>query len=151
MSGTNTNCPSPVTPRAERRRFGDWLTLLCRYVLAAVFLMAAITKITDLRGFQDQFLLRTLLPEWSSLVVVHWLPWLELTCGACLVFGYAVREATLIILLLLVLFIAYNLTVPAEVDCGCFLFFPGSTAVSFWVPLRNAILIGCSLQVVRSA
>ncbi len=138
-----------MTPIANWGRFRGWLTLLCRCVLAAVFLMAAITKITDLRTFEDQFLLRTRLPEMFALVVVHWLPWLELTCGACLVFGCGVREATLIILLLLVLFIAYSVTEPADVDCGCLLFFiPSPPTGSLWGLLRNAILIVCSLQVI---
>jgi uncharacterized membrane protein YphA (DoxX/SURF4 family) len=150
MSGTSTTCPSPATPSADPARLRAWLTHLCRFVLAAVFLMAGITKITDPHGFEDPFLLRTPLPEWLSLVIVRWLPWLELTCGACLVSGYAVREASLIVLLLLVLFIAYSVIVPADADCSCFLFFfPDRSTVPFSGLLRNAILILCGFQVIR--
>src|SRR5258708_4499747 len=97
MTGNDTTCPSPAPRRAERR----WLTRACRFVLAAVFLMAAVTKLSNLPGFQSQFLVHSPLPEWPALLIAHWLPWLELTCGVCLGIGVAVREAALCIVVLL--------------------------------------------------
>src|SRR5438270_1320942 len=69
------------------------LSLVCRYILAAVFLMAAVTKIANLRGFAYQLDLHSGLPEDLSVVIAAVLPWLELTCGLCLALGRAVREA----------------------------------------------------------
>lgn len=119
----------------------------CRYVLAAVFLMAAVTKITDLQGFADRILLHSGLPPWIGLPVVWMLPWLELVCGLCLVLGYAVHEAATIAILLLVAFLGYALTHDAERDCGCFLFFSAapSTPVG-WQIVRNILLLLCAVR-----
>lgn len=136
--------PSPEPPGADRSR----LSLVCRFVLAAVFLMAAVTKITDLRGFEAQVLPRSPLPEWLGLAAVRILPWLELTCGACLLAGYAVREAALFCALMLVLFIVHALAVPADADCGCFLFPPlTQSGRGWWLPVRNSVFLLCAVRV----
>src|SRR5690348_12827335 len=146
MTGNDTTCPSPEPPHADGSRLATWLTRVCRFVLAAVFLMAAITKLTNLRGFQAQFLLASPLPDEPALLIAHWLPWLELTCGLCLVLGVAIREAALCVVILLFLFLTYRLLVPAEVDCRCFLF-PSPALVDgpLWTTFRNGLLILCGL------
>jgi uncharacterized membrane protein YphA (DoxX/SURF4 family) len=120
----------------------------CRIVLAAVFLMAAISKITDLCGFEDQILSRSALPDLVGLLVVKILPWLELTCGVCLALGYAVREAAACCSFLLVLFLIATFRDPVEADCGCFLFPTlAPPGWSWWLPARNGLLLCCGLYV----
>jgi hypothetical protein len=63
------------------------------------------------------------LPPALGRTVGLFVPWLELTCGFCLVFGWAVRETAVIVALLLLAFLAYGLVHPAAGDCGC-LFLP---------------------------
>ena len=58
MSGTDTACPPPKAAPPERRGWVRWADFLCRYLLAAVFLMAGVTKVTDLRRFEDQVVLQ---------------------------------------------------------------------------------------------
>ena len=57
---------------------------VARPTLAVVFLMAGITKVTDLHGFADEVLVHSGLPYSVGRVVAVALPWLELTCGMCL-------------------------------------------------------------------
>ena len=153
MAGTNgipTDCPAPTAEdrSVSARRLAAALASGCRFVLAAVFLMAAITKITDLHGFADQVLLRSGLPYAIAFVTAAFLPWLELTCAACLVFGKAVREAGLVLAILLVGLVIYSFSHLGEPDCGCWVF-PriGTQTVWWWPPTRNLLLLLCSLPV----
>jgi uncharacterized membrane protein YphA (DoxX/SURF4 family) len=117
-------------------------------VVAAVFLMAALTKITDLTGFEGQVILHANLPGPVEWVVIHGLPWLELTCGTFLALGYGQREAAAVTALLLGAFLVHGLFHYAERDCACFLF-PSLLPPEqpWWQPLRNLMLIVASIIV----
>jgi uncharacterized membrane protein YphA (DoxX/SURF4 family) len=148
MSGSNTVSRPTEAPGAEPSRLLKALTLLCRLALAAVFLMAGVTKVTDLHGFEDRVLLLSRLPESLSLAVARCLPWLELTCGTCLALGYAVREAALIVSVLLLAFLGFHLLNPAGRGCDCFLFpRPVSSAGPWWPPVRDGFLLLCAVHV----
>jgi putative oxidoreductase len=113
----------------------------CRYALAVVFLMAAITKITDLAAFEDQVHADVGLPHLLDRAVGIVLPWLELTCGAALLLNVAAREAALIVSFLLVCFVVYGLTRIHEPDCGCFLFPAQRSLGGWWPPVRDFLLL----------
>jgi putative oxidoreductase len=120
---------------------------VCRWVLAVVFLMAGVTKVTDLPGFADFVRLHSGLPDSVGLVVAAVLPWLELTCGACLLLGCAVREAAVLLVILLSLLLVYSLLHLHEPDCGCFVFpRPQAYILWWWPPLRNALLLVCAVR-----
>jgi putative oxidoreductase len=125
------------------------LSLGCRYVLAAVFLMAAVTKITDLSGFADEIVLHSDLAYYPATVVAAVLPWLELTCGVCLALGVAVREAALILSVLLLALLCYAVTHLGQADCHCFLFPTRTQESIWWPPLRNGLLLFCALWTCR--
>ncbi len=148
MSGISRDFPSTEPPRAKRR-WPAALDLGCRCALAVVFLMAGVSKVTDLRGFEDQVILHTPLPIEVGLLVAHFLPWLELTCGACLALGRAVREAALLTGVLLLLFLVYGLLYRGDADCGCFLF-PVLREVQapWWLPARDLVLFLCSVRLI---
>jgi uncharacterized membrane protein YphA (DoxX/SURF4 family) len=149
MNGSTDNCPSSAPSRANSRPWKSAvLTTVCRYVLAAVFLMAALTKITDPEGFRLRVLQDAHLPLDLARVMIWVLPWLELTCGVCLALGYAVREAALFVSILLVLFLIHSLVNMREADCGCFLTPLPEPALSWWPPMRNALLLGCGIRVL---
>jgi uncharacterized membrane protein YphA (DoxX/SURF4 family) len=110
--------------------------------------MAGVTKVTDLHGFADFIRLHSDLPYSAGLVVAAVLPWLELTCGACLLLGYAVREAALLLVILLSVLLVYSFLHLNEPDCGCFIFpRPQALTWSWWPPLRNALLLLCAIRV----
>ena len=125
------------------------IRLGCRYVLAAVFLMAAVTKITDLSGFTDEMVLHSGMPYYPALAVAAILPWLELTCGLCLALGYGVREAALILVLLLLALLCYSVTHLGQTDCHCFLFPTRTPEWKLWPTIRNSLLLACALVTCR--
>jgi putative oxidoreductase len=143
MNGTTTACPPPA-PAVDRLAWPmKLLAYGCRFVLAAVFLMAALSKLANPHEFSDRLLLHSHIPHGLGVVVVAVLPWLELTCGICLALGYAVREAALILTVLLVLFVVYLLAFAGETPCGCFVFMPAASKSSpMWLQLvRDVVLL----------
>jgi hypothetical protein len=125
------------------------LNAACRYLAAAIFLMAAVTKITDLDQFSDQLIQHSDFPTWVSQPVVAVLPWLELTCGFCLLSGWALREAAVVGAVLLVAFTLYLLVLRPETDCGCLLF-PATVPPRIHLPAllaRNVLVLSCCLRV----
>jgi len=164
MSGANTSCPSPAKEAKPSRPWaGAAFVLVGRYLLGVIFLMAAVSKIVNFRNFESQVLLHSPLPEALakilpsgniplsfsiiriSLVI---LPWLELTCGLCLILGRAVREAALIIALLLSTFIIQALIFRSN-DCHCFFIPALNSALPWWSHVvRDALLLSCGLYLV---
>ena len=149
-SGTQMGYPAPtvedrqVVPRGWRSAS----RLLCRGVLAGVFLMAAITKITDMHSFIHMVQTRSGLPYQVALAIGAFLPWLELTCAGCLLLGKAIREASIILAVLLVGLLAYSLTHLGEPDCGCWVFPKvGTESIRGWPALRNSLLLLCCVRV----
>lgn len=148
MSGSTADCPasSQASEPPPPSRTLQILTICCRYLLAAIFLMAALTKITDLNAFSDRLVLHSGLPYRLAVVVAATLPWLELTCGFCLALGLAVREAAVIISILLLGFLAESLIQPSEADCACWLFPKALEPANRWPwsVVRNGVLLICS-------
>lgn len=151
MSGPPATSPSPgVLGKAGNFRVLVLLRHLCRLLLAVVFLMAAVTKITRPHDFIDGLILHSRLPLWLAWPAGVYLPWLELTCGFCLLLGVAQREAALLLSLLLVFFLAWPLFQQGSGECGCFLF-PralGPLNEGWGALLRNLSLLGCSSWLV---
>ena len=162
MNGADSNCPLPVkAAKGNSAKIQNLISVVCRYLVGAVFLMAGVSKIVNLREFESQVLLHSDFPHLlarlisnaplsfriAQLVVVL-LPWLELTCGLCLVFKWAVRESAAIAALLLSLFIVQTLANPAD-ECHCF-FLPKamSTLPTWWHVLRDAVLLIGSLYLI---
>jgi uncharacterized membrane protein YphA (DoxX/SURF4 family) len=123
MNGSITTSPSPAcvsnSPKpCPGRRL---LHLFCRYLIGGVFLLAAVTKITEPLVFVERLELHSGLPLFLARAVGIYLPWLELTCGFCLVLGVAVREAAVLLVGLLLVFLGVGLLQPTA-DCGCLVF-----------------------------
>ena len=100
-----------------------WLTIRVQFVLAAVFVVAAVGKIADPPGFAHEILNYALVPGVAVNAMAIALPWLELVCGLALFVGLARRSAARILGLLLVVFaisLSINLVRKRPVDCGCF-------------------------------
>lgn len=77
---------------------------------------------TGLQDSFDQLVLHSRMPLRLAWLVTIFLPWLELTCGFCLVQGAAVREAAVLLSLPLELLLAWPLFQPDAAECGRLLF-----------------------------
>jgi uncharacterized membrane protein YphA (DoxX/SURF4 family) len=142
--------PSTPTPSANGRGVAlGWFVFVCRLGLAALFFMAALTKITDLAGFEERLVLHSPLPTGVATATARYLPWLELTLAFCLLLKWGHREAALVSALLLVAFLVYTAMSPTA-DCGCLLF-PAFEAApdKKWLYVRDGLALIGAVVVTR--
>jgi uncharacterized membrane protein YphA (DoxX/SURF4 family) len=100
-----------------------WLTIRVQLALGAIFVIAALPKITDPPSFAHMIYNYRLLP--SSLINLSALtmPWVELLAGVALILGVwraAARTITGLLLATFIIAISINLTRDNAIDCGCF-------------------------------
>jgi uncharacterized membrane protein YphA (DoxX/SURF4 family) len=152
MLGSIVDSPSPESAASEPKPgpLVKTFRALCLVILVAVFLMSGASKLIDPAAFADRLVLHDGLPSPWALAIAAVLPWLELVCGLCLAVGYAVREAAAILAVLLVALLGYSLFHLGDSDCRCF-FFPQLLPATpwWWPPLRNLLLLACSVAVAR--
>lgn len=104
------------------RELVDAAALAFRFILAFVFLAAAVPKLAGRREFQRAVANFGLLPRRLVGPVAAVLPPMELVCAAALLVGFAVTPIALAAAVLLILFglaIAVNLARGRQIDCGC--------------------------------
>jgi uncharacterized membrane protein YphA (DoxX/SURF4 family) len=153
MSGLTRDSPAKGSPTTEVRRPWRWLAAGCRFVVAGVFLAAAVPKVTDLGQFESRLLMHSQLGHWlppaTVTAIAYTLPWLELICGFCLFVGHAPREMGILAIILLACFLVYSLVIPADRDCGCFLYAPeGQSQWGMWHPILNGVLLLSAIPIV---
>jgi uncharacterized membrane protein YphA (DoxX/SURF4 family) len=139
-------------------RPADWVALLARLIIGAVFIYMGVQKtlhpVEFLKLIRQYEIFQN---HWALNLVASTLPWFEIFCGLLLMFGVAVRGTALVMVTMLVPFtIAVLLRALAiqksgglpfcsiKFDCGC-----GGGAV-FICPkiLENLLLTGASLALV---
>lgn len=97
--------------------------LFARLVLGFVFVYAGAEKISNPESFALSILNYKLFPLWLINFNAIILPWIELTTGVFLIFGITVKENSMIIFTLLIIFniaIIISLARGLNIDCGCF-------------------------------
>jgi uncharacterized membrane protein YphA (DoxX/SURF4 family) len=107
----------------KRALLSPWLSIRVQFILAAVFVVAAISKIADPPGFAHQLHNYRLLPDSALNAFALVLPWLELLAGLALFVGLWRRTAAGIIAALLLVFtgaLGINLARRHPIDCSCF-------------------------------
>lgn len=100
-----------------------WLSLAVRLGLAAVWLAAGGTKITDLAGNVRSVRAYRLFPDGLAQLIGSGQPFVEVALGLLLLVGLGVRACSVLSALLLVIFIAGIVSAAARglrIDCGCF-------------------------------
>jgi putative oxidoreductase len=100
-----------------------WLTIRVQIALGAIFVVAAIPKLTDPPSFAHMIYNYRILPAGLINISALIMPWVEVLCGLALILGVWTRSARTIIALLLVTFIlaiSWNLLRGNAIDCGCF-------------------------------
>lgn len=135
-------------------RYATLLYLICRLAVGATFIYAALGKWGDAQALARIIDGYGLLPAWAVGPATMILPWLELTTGAALVFGFFEAPAAVILMLLeVVYFIALlsNLSGPDAILAGCFSISESGRTVSWWLVGLNAALIIMTASVLRYA
>jgi uncharacterized membrane protein YphA (DoxX/SURF4 family) len=116
-------------------------------LIGALFLVAALAKLGDLRAFAEQIHNFRLLPwglENTSAIV---LPWIELVAGLALVFGVRARSGGAVAAVLMAAFTAAVLIAMArglDIECGCF-GTGDATRVGLLKVLENAAMLALAL------
>ena len=100
-----------------------WLTIRVQIALGAIFVVAALPKISDPPSFAHMIYNYRLLPGGLVNITALIMPWVEILAGLALILGVWVRPARWIVGAMLVMFIiaiAINLARDNAIDCGCF-------------------------------
>lgn len=143
-----------MVPRSQRPlHLGDFVLLVLRFGLAAVFIVAALPKIAAPDLFAGNVHNYQMLPPWAVNSLALVLPWLELFVGLGLALGIWSRASALVMAGLMVVFmIAYSTARARGLDiaCGCFEVGTDAESASMaWVVLRDLGLIVAAVLLVR--
>jgi uncharacterized membrane protein YphA (DoxX/SURF4 family) len=131
-----------------------------RWLLAALLVWAALTKLANLNEFYANLVAYRLpLPDALLRLTAMVLPWLELLCGILLVTGAARRAALLWAMILFAVFVLATGQAWArglDISCGCFdLSFLGESAKKFFESVgvaffRAGLLLAGAVYVWRA-
>ncbi len=100
-----------------------YLLLVFRVLIAIVFIYAGAEKISDPESFAIAISNYKLLPTVTINLLAISLPWIEIVSGILLLFGISVKENSVIILSMLIVFtlgIAISFARGLNIECGCF-------------------------------
>lgn len=128
----------------------DDLVLAGRFVLATVFLVAALAKFKERDALSQSVTAYRLLPVRWSRPIALWLPRLELTCALLLAVGLWTRLAASLLAVALLAFlfaVTASLVRGLDIDCGC-MGSAGDHKVTWWTAARNAALTVTAMTVV---
>ena len=110
-------------PSTRREQWQEWCSTAGRLLLAGVWLVAGLSKITDPDSSVRAVRAYQLLPELAAEIVGNGLPLLELMLGVLMLVGFAVRVFSGVTAALLVVYMAGIASAWARglrIDCGCF-------------------------------
>jgi uncharacterized membrane protein YphA (DoxX/SURF4 family) len=111
------------TALVARKPAWSWLSTLGRLALAAVWIAAGLSKITDLDASVRAVRAYRLLPELAAQMAGAGLPVVELVLGVLLLVGAGVRACAVVSALLMVVYMAGIASAwirGLQIDCGCF-------------------------------
>jgi uncharacterized membrane protein YphA (DoxX/SURF4 family) len=127
----------------------NWLTLIIRVLLAAIFIFAALDKLLNLKDFALGISAYQTLPSSMINPVAIFLPALELAIGLALLAGFFHRGALTIMLILMLVFMGaliYVLAFDIDLkDCSCSLPFFNTEGLHSLL-IRDFILVLLILQ-----
>lgn len=100
-----------------------WVGLVLRLLLAAVWIWAAVSKLSDPSAFVRAVRAYDLAPEWLAKAIGYGLPFLEISLGVFLVLGLGTRLVAAVSGLLFTAFLIGIIQASARgltIECGCF-------------------------------
>jgi hypothetical protein len=116
-----------------------------------LFMAAGCLKAADPAAFALDIQNYRILPWTGAVLLALYLPWLEVLCGAALIFRVAYRGALAITAALLALFLAASASARyrgLDIACGCF---GHGTGHGHWpVLLGDTLLLSITLSLLRA-
>ncbi len=107
----------------NRMKFHLILSIVARFILGGIFILAAIPKILDPASFAGVIYSYQLLPDMLINIVAVVLPWIEVVVGGFIIIGIWLPGTVLLYNLLLLTFICaliINTARGLDINCGCF-------------------------------
>ena len=95
---------------------------ILRLYLALIFIFSGLDKINDLNGFAQSIENYKILPLYLINITAIIIPWIEVVAGSLLLLGIWIKENSVIILALLLVFTAALIIALAKglnINCGC--------------------------------
>jgi uncharacterized membrane protein YphA (DoxX/SURF4 family) len=125
-----------------------------RIILGLIFIYASWDKVLEPTAFAEMITNYQLLPEgWVAPVAIV-LPWLELTCGICLVTNRWTGGGAIIVTALTVIFtiaIILNIYRGMDIACGCFTLDQSAPAGMWVYLLRDVAFLAMGVSSLRFA
>ena len=106
----------------KKEKVINYLIALTRIYLALVFIVSGLDKINNLDAFAISIENYRLFPTQIINIFAITIPWIELISGAFLLLGIYIKENSIIIASLLVVFTTAVIIAVArglDIDCGC--------------------------------
>jgi uncharacterized membrane protein YphA (DoxX/SURF4 family) len=119
------------------------LTIFLRIGIGALFVCAALGKLSDPSAFFEQIQNYEIIPNFAASLLAWFLPSLEIILGGCLIFNAWTQEAALLLMVLLFIFTVALISAwirNLNIECGCFGSFFERGSYSIWIG-RNLTLI----------
>jgi len=126
--------------------------VLFRFILAAVFIYAGVLKIMNPAEFAAQIENYQMLPYILVTLMAIILPWIEVICGVLLVVGAWLKPASLLILLMNIIFvIAITAAILRGLDISCGCFSLHSTQVGLHKIVEDLVYAAMALYILLKA
>lgn len=122
-----------------------YFLLVCRFILAFIFIFAGAEKIANPEGFAISISNYKLIPISAVNIFAITLPWIELITGILLLLGISVKENSFIILGFMIVFtlaVLISLFRGLKIDCGCF---GSDNKIGLLKLLENSLMIFASI------
>lgn len=132
------------------KKMNGWMLL--RLLLGGLFIYAGIGKIWNPADFAADIDNYRMLPYLLVTVMAAVLPWVEVICGLLIIFGRWLSGASLIVIMLNVVFIiaiASAIVRGLDVDCGCFSAAGNASRVGVQRLLEDGLFLAASVIIFR--
>ncbi len=138
----------------DRARLRNWIVILCRAILAAVFIVAAIGKIQRPEEFASAVVAFRILPMPLVNIAAITMPWIELLVGVAILFPAFVQSSALIMVAMNTAFITAALLAIArglDIECGCFSLSHAHETVGWRLVVRDVVFLAmCAIVYVQT-
>jgi putative oxidoreductase len=126
----------------------QYLVFLTRIFLGLMFVVVSLEKIVEPAAFAQSIANYKVLSFSTSLVLATIVPWIELVCGLCILFGLFLRGSSLLLSTMVSVFTLAVLSAllrNLDIACGCFTQDPTVGKIGWMKIIQNLSLLALSL------